>query len=317
MRPIASGQNKFQYPLNELLGTRANVRILRVMANEVEGPLTAPDVAKRAGLTVPGAQKALNRLYRAGFLSRVGGGRRHQYEIYHSDQLMQTTLELFKAEKDRYERFLNAIKAEISDLTPPPQAVWMYSFPLEIGEPLTMGLLHNAIHLTDSLLQFRTRLDEVEKDFNQTIELAGFTKADLADVDLGETIPLYGVIPAWQRTFGQQGKGPLSHKESKKRLLAMSRELADAIQHDTSLLRRAKDHIERLLIVGQGMANRDLQEWLDILENYSIQRLAKFLTSSSARANRLRQSNPFFAVLTDDERMQLINMEDTDDAGST
>ena len=154
MRPIASGQNKFQYPLNELLGTRANVRILRVMANEVEGPLTAPDVAKRAGLTVPGAQKALNRLYRAGFLSRVGGGRRHQYEIYRLDQLMQATLRLFKAEKDRYERLINAIKADIRDLTPPPQAIWMYSLPVEIGEPLAMGLLHDALHLTASLRHF-------------------------------------------------------------------------------------------------------------------------------------------------------------------
>ena len=96
----------------------------------------------------------------------------------------------------------------------------------------------------------------------------------------------------------------------------MSRELAKAIQQDTSLLRRAKDHIEQLLNIDQGMANRDLREWLDILEDYSIQRLAEFLKSSSERANRLRQSNPFFAVLTADERMRLINMESRDDTGS-
>jgi hypothetical protein len=143
----------------------------------------------------------------------------------------------------------------------------------------------------------------------------GFTKADLPDLDPNDITPLYGVIPAWQRTFGQPGRGLLSHEESEKRLLAISRELAKAIQHDTSLLRRAKDHIERLLTTDQGMAKRDLQEWRDILENYSIQRLAEFLTSSSARADRLRQSNPFFAVLTSDERMRLIN-RGNDDTGS-
>ena len=59
MRPIASEQDPLRYPLNMIFGTQAHVRVLRVMAVEVEGPLTASDIAKRAGLTVPGAQKAL------------------------------------------------------------------------------------------------------------------------------------------------------------------------------------------------------------------------------------------------------------------
>ena len=315
MRPIASGQDNFRHPLNELLGTRANIRLLRVMAIEVEGPLTAPDVAKRAGLTVPGAQKALNRLYRAGFLSRVGGGRRHQYEIYRLDQLMQATLRLFKAEKDRYERLINAIKTEVNGLIPPPQAIWMCSFPMEIGEPLTLGLLHEALHLASSIRQFRAQLNQVEKDFNQTIELVGYTKADLLDLDLNARTLLYGVIPSPPRNYGQKAKEPQTHGEHDKRLLGFSRELAKAVQQDTSLLRRAKDHIEHLLLSDHGMANNDLKEWYDILENYSIQRLAEFLTSSSARADRLRQSNPFFAVLTSDERMRLIN-RGNDDTGS-
>jgi hypothetical protein len=40
MRPIVSEQDPLRYPLNELLGTRAHVRLLRVMANEVDGSLT-------------------------------------------------------------------------------------------------------------------------------------------------------------------------------------------------------------------------------------------------------------------------------------
>ena len=113
MRPIVSEQDPLRYPLNELLGIQANVRLLRVMANEVDGPLTTSDVAKRAGLTVPGAQKALGRLFRAGFISRVGGGRKHQYEICSSDRLMQATLKLFQAEKGRYEQLISTIKKEM------------------------------------------------------------------------------------------------------------------------------------------------------------------------------------------------------------
>ena len=112
MRPIVSKQDALRYPLNELLGTRVHVRLLRVMANEVDGPLTASDVATRAGLTTPGAQKALGRLFRSGFFSRVGGGRNHQYEIRRSDRLVQITLELFQAEKDRHEQLITAIKKQ-------------------------------------------------------------------------------------------------------------------------------------------------------------------------------------------------------------
>jgi hypothetical protein len=47
-------------------------------------------------------------------------------------------------------------------------------------------------------------------------------------------------------------------------------------------------------------------EWRNILDSYSIKRLARFLTSSSERANRLRQSNPFFAILNTAERARII-----------
>jgi hypothetical protein len=46
-------------------------------------------------------------------------------------------------------------------------------------------------------------------------------------------------------------------------------------------------------------------EWRNILDTYSIQRLVRFVTSSSERAKRLRQSNPFFAILNTDERSRL------------
>jgi hypothetical protein len=68
----------------------------------------------------------------------------------------------------------------------------------------------------------------------------------------------------------------------------------------------------------QGTATGDIKEWRDILENYSIQRLSKFLTSSSERANRLRQSNPFFAILKPDEKARLVNdLEERNDTRAT
>jgi hypothetical protein len=88
-------------------------------------------------------------------------------------------------------------------------------------------------------------------------------------------------------------------------LKLMSRKLADIIQQDASIVRRAKDHIDSLLMEDQGTAAGDLMEWRNILDAYPIQRLVRFVTSSSERARRLRQSNPFFAILNSEERARV------------
>jgi hypothetical protein len=61
---------------------------------------------------------------------------------------MQTAIELFQSEKNRYERLLSAIKNEIKTLTPLPHAAWIQAIPREIDEPLILGLLHESLHLT-------------------------------------------------------------------------------------------------------------------------------------------------------------------------
>jgi hypothetical protein len=51
-------------------------------------------------------------------------------------------------------------------------------------------------------------------------------------------------------------------------------------------------------------------EWKQLLEAYSPERLGSFLASTSSRAARLRQSSPFFAVLTFEERERLMDLLD-------
>lgn len=308
MRPIVSEQDPLRHPLNELFGTQAQVRLLRVMANEVDGPVSASDVARRAGLTLPGAQKALGKLIRSGFITRVGGGRKHLYEIHRSDSLMQAVLTLFQVEKVRYEDLKSVLKKSIQERMPHPHAAWIKASPQEIGEPLTLGVLHETRYLSDCVRQLRVQLKQVENDFNLTIEIEGYTKADIFDFTLDNGSLLYGILPSTEDPLRRQPEKPLMHKEKDLRLRILSSELSKAIEQDTSLLRRAKDHLNRLLKEDQGTANRDIEEWRDILANYSTQRLSRFLTSSSERAIRLRQSNPFFAILNDEERAHLIGV---------
>jgi hypothetical protein len=65
-------------------------------------------------------------------------------------------------------------------------------------------------------------------------------------------------------------------------------------------------HLDRLLRDAQGSAAGDIAEWRQLLEAYSPERVRDLLVSTSSRAERLRQSSPFFAVLTPSERDRVI-----------
>jgi predicted transcriptional regulator len=307
MRPIASEQNSLRNPLNEILGTGAHVRLLRILAAEADGPITASHAAERAGLTAPGAHKALKRLLQSGFVVRVGGGRKHQYELRRSDKLVRALLKLFQSEKNRYEALLSTIKKRFEKLPPYPHAAWIQELPGEFGEPLLVGVLHETRHLANYIYHLRKELNQVERDFDLTIEVNGYTKADVPGLEVEKVAPLYGVLPFRDKHSRQMHAIPLTHEERDRHMLELSRKLAEAIEYDTSLVRRAKEHVQRMLKNDHGSATKDIEEWRDILESYSIRRLSHFLTSSSERANRLRQSNPFFAILSTNERNRLLS----------
>jgi predicted transcriptional regulator len=307
MRPVVSEQNYLRNPLNRLLGTEANVRLLRALADETVEPLAAPDIAARSELTIQWTRKALKRLFQSGFVLRVGGGRKHQYQLNRSDKLAKAVLKLFQAEKNRFEELLVSIKEEIERLSPYPHSAWVQEFPREYGEPLVIGLLHETRYLSNFIHQLRTALNRVERKFDLTLEVSGYTKADIPRSGGDEVALLYGIMPFPDKYNRKMEAKPLTHKEKNQHMLELSRKLAEAIEHDISLVGRAKEHAQRMLKKDHGSATKDIKEWRDILESYSIRRLSRFLTSTSERANRLRQSNPLFAILSTDERNQLLN----------
>jgi hypothetical protein len=143
--------------------------------------------------------------------------------------------------------------------------------------------------------------------------VSGYTKADIPHCGADEVTLLYGIMPFPDEYSREMHAKPLTHKEKDQHMLELSRKLAEAIEHDISLVRRAKEHVQRMLKRDHGSAIKDIKEWRDILESYSIRRLSKFLTSTSERANRLRQSSPFFAILSSDERNRLLKKHGEDE----
>jgi predicted transcriptional regulator len=280
--------------------------LLRVLANEVDGPLTAPNAAERAGLTIPGAHKALKRLLKSGFVVRVGGGRAHQYELRRADKLVKAVLKLFQSEKERYQTLLNAIKDQIKNLTPYACAVWIHDFPNDFGDPMVLGVLHDTKRLTNYIHLLKKCLNQIERKYDLTIEVNGYTKADLPNLDADQVALLYGVIPFSDRFSRELSTTFLTHGEKDQQIMELSFRLSIAIERDPSLVRRAREHVQSTLKREQGSATKEIEEWRDILVSYSIRRLSQFLTATSERANRLRQSNPIFAILNSDEKSRLL-----------
>jgi hypothetical protein len=167
--------------------------------------------------------------------------------------------------------------------------------------------LHETRYLSKHIRELQTALNLVERKFDLTIEVSGYTKADIPRFGAAEVTLLYGIMPFPDRYCREMHAKPMTHKEKNQYMLELSRKLAEAIEHDISFVRRAKEHVQRMLKNDHGSATKDIKEWRDILESYSIRRLSRFLTSTSERANRLRQSSPFFAILSTDERNQLLN----------
>ncbi len=314
MRPIAIEQDTLRFPLNDLLGTKAQVRLLRVLADEIVGPITVADAADRSGLTEAGARRALGRLAKTGFVRRVGGGRSRQFELRTDDLVARQLVPLFRGESDRYQRLLASIRNTLESLTE-IRVAWLDAPPARPGEPLHIGVVGESGSLAWLSDEIRSRIAEVERDFDLTIEVHSFSRADAPNIDWAKMTLLAGV-PSVEALASS--RPPPGHGDRDRRALRLAEAVSDLLDRDPSLVRRAIRHLELVLEKDQGAAAHDLREWHSILSQYSIERLREFLVSTTSRAQRLRQSSPFLAALAADERDEvLLYLEIQNDPRST
>lgn len=299
MRPIANEQNVIRYPLNELLGTAANVRLMRVLAEEVVGPISASEAAKMTGLTLAGARRALVKLAKTGFVQHAGGQRSQRFVLRESDPITKTIRELFQNESRRYQSLKTQIRDVLENLSE-IQAAWIDEPPTQTGKPFQIGILSDSKSLAYLGEQVRNRLAEIEKEFDIIIEVRSFSRADVPEAYLDGVELIAGYVDVGALSSER------THSERDERAARISAAIADALDADPSLIKRASRYLEFQLEESHGSASHDLNEWHDILSRYSVQRIKDFIVADTPRAKRLRQSSPFFAVLNPDERDHII-----------
>lgn len=123
--PRSSPQSALRYPLTGILGTEANVRILRELFRH-GGQLSAPSLVARSGLAKTSVWAGLTALETAGILSAVGTGRVRLYSIQPDHPLREPLHALFEAEERRFQRILAAIRHAAQVCGQPVIAVWLY-----------------------------------------------------------------------------------------------------------------------------------------------------------------------------------------------
>ncbi len=299
MRPIKSQRSALRYPLDGILGSEAQVRLLRVLINEVDGPLSVSEAARLAELTPAGARKALERLEEYGFVQRLGSGRA-TYEVSEQGVGAQALAQLFSQEQRRYDEFVASLRAAVS--LAEVKVAWVEALPSGGKEPIQLSAVVDTNVIGWIGEELRSRLLGLEKQLNLMIEIAVFTRADTPEPAANAQL-LWGTLESSVTPDHHQ---PMTHTAANDRALGMARVIADLIRSDPSMITRARQHVDRLLREGQGAASGDLAEWRQLLETYSPERVQDLVVATSSRGERLRQSSPFFAVLTPAERDRLM-----------
>jgi DNA-binding MarR family transcriptional regulator len=288
MRPIAASQSSLRFPLNEVLGTPGQVRLLRVLATEAAESIAPQEAAARTGMTESGARKALRRLERTGIVENVGDGRAHRYVMRREAGLAERIARLFELEQKGSDALVQALRRVLRGLSTPPKTAWVNHFLEGWADCLEIGVFLDQGSEKGFLRDLGPRLGGLEADFGVSLELRFFSQAELADIDWSKAVPLVGTPVA---------DGPaLNHRSAQ-----FANALVSLLEEDLSLLKRAREHVDWELKHRDPGNGHDLWEWRKVLDTYPLPRLLNFLESDSPLAARLRQSSPFPAVLSQEE----------------
>ncbi|MGW8268567.1 MAG: MarR family transcriptional regulator [Longimicrobiales bacterium] len=316
MLPSASNQSSLRCPLNEVFGSRGQVRLLRVLSTAPHRPFLPAEAATRAGMTESGARKALQRLSRTGLVERTGNGEKNQFVFYGEGALAQEVARLFQVERERGEALAQALRKTIGGLSNPPEIAWVQDFLggwKDLQEVAVFCPGETSVECVEAL---RERLVAVEREFAVSLEVRTCSAGELDEVNWPEVVVLRGTPPGATVASSTEdvseknpGDNPFSpagklNPESPE----FSGALVALLEENLSVLRRARENVRGRLGESRNGHSHDLWEWQKILDTFSFPRLLHFLESDSPRAVRLRESSPFPAVLSEKEKARLAEL---------
>ncbi len=302
-----------------MLGTEANVRILRALAL-AEAPVTRSELGDRGGLSLPGVSAAIEKLRGTGIVEMVGSGARQMIRLRARHPMSELLRALFRAEAVRAGALYDELRA-LAARTESLRAAWIEG-PVAEGtdgphEPLVFGFLAASREVARLGSALRVETARIEHDYDVTIEVRGRTEADLATADAGQERTLRGAhsllgphpsayLAGERETRSRRDPGDFSsHRMHDEDAALAASWIAERLNRDPSLPKRARIWLVHRVHDASEAESHELLEWLRLLDTASIPRLQYTLLDSSERSVRLRPSNPFLPVLTEAERTAL------------
>ena len=167
----SSAQSTLRYPLTVILGTEANVRLLRELSRH-GGQLSAPALVFRTGLAKTSVWAGLASLDAAGVVSAAGTGRTLLYSLRAAHPLRSALDTLFEAEERRFDAILEAIRAAARNSGPGLVSVWLYGS-VARGQDRPGSDLDVAIVAAEDTLA--AALESVRDSLQSAGEALGFT----------------------------------------------------------------------------------------------------------------------------------------------
>jgi len=323
MRKPKERQNRLLQPINEIFGTQANVRLLRVLALQ-KTAFTAGELAKRAMLSRTSIYPALRQLEGAGIIEFIGTGARKLVQLREPYPLSRTFRELFRAEARRFDGLTIALRELLSKFSRAPISAWIdYGEEnLESTDTLTLCLVARPDELNKLTDYLNDRLGDVERKYDVHIAVHGLTRSELETshkTPLGrlDSVVLLGGVPPvalLARSRPAASSTLVSHDQHDARSRRLALAIAAKIRQDPGLIAIAEDRVRRRAQEASPQERRELAEWIRILSTMSPACLQRFLVEGSERAVRLRQTLPALNFLTPLERDAVVRSQTDADA---
>lgn len=317
--PRPSRQSRLRAPLNEILGTEAHVRLLRVLTL-AETSLAAGEVASRAGLGRTGVYPALAALERTGIIEYVGVGAQRQIRFRGDHPLAAPIASLFRAEADRLDALIGQLRSVFRTLpSRHVAAAWLDGTALtdrvtpesRLDEDfITCYLVADAMALPGIVEDVQAQLPKIERRFGVNIEIASMTRSEIAtrlspaafrDPVLLGGVPPVALLEDTGTKSARQLRNRVVHEHHDDSARRLAQAIALRLERDPSRRKVALAAIRKRIRVASKQEQRELAEWLRLLSLPSPM-LQRFLVDPSPRATRLRQSLPSLGLLTPAER---------------
>lgn len=179
----SSPQSALRYPLTIMLGTDANVRVLRELSQH-GGLLSSPSLASQSGLSRASAWVALASLEGIGIVSSKGTGKARLYQFNYNHPLATSLAAVFEEEAVRYSNIRTAIAEAASSIHPKAVAVWIYGS-VARGEDgpdsdLDLAVVSLAENLESALKEIREALVAKAEKFGFNPSVVGLAPEDVA-----------------------------------------------------------------------------------------------------------------------------------------